>query len=107
MGSRKHVQQCVTICILGGLTIIDVDTHRKHLVVKCKESSVFFPHTPSDWRWALKAQSTVKRIAARFNDTPPGICPETNGLGMLSGLTIRQGSSKGGEHQIPLLPLIA
>ena len=79
MGSRKHVQHCVAICKLGGLTIIEVDTHRKHLVVKCKESSIFFPHTPSDWRWALKAQSTVKRIAARFNDTLPASAQKRTG----------------------------
>ena len=65
MGNRKHITNCVRICREGGLTVLETVRNRKHLVIQCSESPVVFPHTPSDYRWEMRARSVVRRIAGK------------------------------------------
>lgn len=59
---NKHKRECIDICAHNGATVIGLRHRGKHLSVVCAEGEVFFPCTPSDWRWRHKAGSTVRRM---------------------------------------------
>lgn len=61
---NKHERLCRSICVREGLTVIGIDTSRRHLHVQCAEGNVVFPKTPSDYRWQQNARSVARRVAA-------------------------------------------
>ncbi len=62
---RKHIRECQSICEAAGLTIVSVDSRRRHLHVYCAEGDVVFPKTPSDFLWRHNALNSARRVAFR------------------------------------------
>ena len=62
---NKHYRDCVSLCREGGLTVVGSEQRGRHWAVVCAEGRVFFPCTPSDWRWRHNARSVVRRIAGK------------------------------------------
>lgn len=60
---HKHIRECRAICETAGLGVLGIDTHRRHLVVRCVEGSIVMPSTPSDHRWRLNARGFARRLA--------------------------------------------
>lgn len=59
---HKHIRDCRALCEDVGLTVIGVDTRRRHLVIQCAEGSVVMPSTPGDRRWRLNARGVARRV---------------------------------------------
>lgn len=62
---HKHRRECVGICTAAGLTVLEVDCSRRHLLIRCAEGNVTFPSTPSDARWRQNMTSVARRKARR------------------------------------------
>lgn len=60
---HKHLRDCRSICMEAGLTVLSVDTTRRHLRINCVEGNVVFPKTPGDFRWRLNGLRSARRVA--------------------------------------------
>ena len=60
---RRHVRDCVEICLGAGLSVRKVDEGRRHLLIECAEGPLFFPKTPSDIRWRNNMRGVARRVA--------------------------------------------
>lgn len=62
---NKHNRDCLNLCREAGLRVIGSEPRGCHWAVVCEEGRMFFPKTPSDWRWRNNARSVARRLAAK------------------------------------------
>lgn len=60
---NKHMRECRAICEDAGLSVLGIDTRRRHLTIRCVEGAVVMPSTPGDHRWRLNARGVARRLA--------------------------------------------
>lgn len=61
---KKHVRNCRSICQSAGLTILSINSRRKHLHIITSGGLIVAPKTPSCTRWQLHLRAVARRAAA-------------------------------------------
>lgn len=61
---HKHKRECLRICQVAGLNVLDLRYAGKHMAIVCSEGVLSCPCTPSDQRWARNFAAQARRLAA-------------------------------------------
>ena len=63
---NKRVKECMQLCKRNGLSVQSLSIN-KHLKIYTKAGIVVFGLSPSDYRWRVKATSTIRKLAKGIN----------------------------------------
>ena len=59
---NKHKRDCLRLCDEAGLDVTGIEHRRGHMAFHTTQGLLFFPSTPSDYRWRMNMRAQARRL---------------------------------------------